>query len=86
MMNRNDNGEAVIARAINMLKEMPYPYPMCADILRFFACIDYTEDEAVLIKMVGNYLIAHLKGGHAQDYPFGNLRGISERKNGIDKD
>ncbi|NIP22622.1 MAG: hypothetical protein GWN55_09850 [Phycisphaerae bacterium] len=82
MINQDDNSTAVIARAINMLKEMPHPYPVFADMLRFFACIDYTQDESAVIKMVGNYLIAHIKGGHAQNYPFGNLRGISERKKG----
>lgn len=71
MISDDDNSSAVIARSINMLKEMPYPYPIFADLLRFFACIDYTLDKNTLITMVGNYLLANLKGGHAQDYPHG---------------
>ena len=69
MYNPKDNSGPVLARSISMLKEMPHPYPIFADLLRFFACIDYSEDKNVLITMVGNYLLANLKGGSAKNYP-----------------
>lgn len=68
MIRHGDNSGVVIARSISMLKEMPHPYPIFADLLRFFACIDYKDNPDVLIEMVGRYLLANLKGGQAQNY------------------
>ena len=54
---------SVIATSIRMLNEMPDPYPMFGDMLRFFACIDFSGEEKVLKQVVSNYLIAKLKSG-----------------------
>lgn len=61
MISQNDNSVPVIARAVNLLKEMPYPYPAFAELLRFFACLDYSRPEEELHSIVKNYLIAILK-------------------------
>lgn len=70
MIRQGDNSMKIIARAIGMLKEMPHPYPIVADVLTFFACIDYTQKESVVIDMISNYLLAHIKGGHARNRTF----------------
>jgi len=56
MIRQGDNSMAVVARAIRMLNELPDPYPEFGEMLRFFACIDYSRPKPQLYDIISNYL------------------------------